>query len=102
LDALALDSTHGSIGEKMRRFNTLATVVIVGPQVADGAAELARTISEDPLNPRSTTRIAASPLGNDGIVLRCASEDVEALGTRLRGALKFVCKIIGDDPWARW
>ena len=31
-----------------------------------------------------------------------ASEDVEALGTRLRGALKFVCKIIGDDPWARW
>ena len=102
LDALALDSAHSSIGEKMRRFNTLATVVIMGPQLAAGAQELTQTLASEPLVQGATTRIAASPLGHDGIVLRCASEDIEALGGRLRNALKFVTSIIGDNPWARW
>lgn len=102
LDALALDAQHGPLADRMRRFNTLATVVIVGPQVAQGAAALATAISEPALEKRVATRVAASPLGDDGIVLRCAGVDVEALGKTLRAALKFVCEIIGDDPWARW
>jgi urease accessory protein len=102
LDAIALDSTQGSIAEKLRRFNTLATVVILGPQVAKGAAALANAITDGDIEKRADTRIAASPLGDNGIVMRCAGVDVEALGGKLRGALKFVCDIIGDDPWSRW
>ncbi len=101
LDSLTLDSAHGSLAERMRRFNTLATVVIVGPMLAKGIADMSAFVSEESLARQAETRIAASPLGDDGIVLRLAGADVEALGTRLRSTLKFVCDLIGDDPWAR-
>ena len=83
----------------MRRFNTLATVVITGPQLARGAAAMLET--QDDISKRLDTRVAASPLGDDGVVLRLASTDVEALGARLRRELQFVCALIGDDPWLR-
>lgn len=101
LDSLALDSVHGPLPERLRRFNTLATVVIVGPMLANGIADLSAFVAEESLAKNFETRVAASPLGDDGIVLRLAGVDVEALGARLRSTLKFVCEIIGDDPWAR-
>ncbi len=102
LDALTLDAMHGPLAERMRRFNTLATAIIVGPQVAKGAAALAGVIAEEGFARGVETRVSASPIGEDGIVVRCASVDVEALGARLRNALGFVCEIIGDNPWSRW
>lgn len=101
LDSLLLDSAHGSLSKRMSRFNTLATVVIAGPKLAAGAAALLEQIGQSGIEKRADTRIAASPLGDDGAVLRLASVSVEALGGRLRSALQCVCDLIGDDPWVR-
>ncbi len=101
LDAVDLDSADGNLADRMMRFNTLATVVISGPQLADAAAALLESCAQEEIAPPAETRVAASPLGDDGIVLRLAGTDVEALGARLRKSLQFVCGMIGDDPWAR-
>jgi urease accessory protein len=101
LDALLLDDAHGALAFRMSRFNTLATVVLAGPMLASGIAALLSQIAEAPIAPRALTRIAASPLGDGGAVLRLASESVEALGAQLRAVLEFVCELIGEDPWAR-
>ena len=101
LDSLALDAAQGPLAERMRRFNTLATVVIAGPMLTESIAGLSALIAEEGFAKRAELRVAASPLGDDGIVMRLAGNDVEALGARLRSALKFVCDLIGDDPWER-
>jgi urease accessory protein len=101
LDALLLDSAHGSIAARMKRFNTLATVVITGPALAQAASHLLKSNGETEIEARADKRIAASPLGEDGALLRLAAVDVESLGAQLRKILRFVCDIIGDDPWAR-
>jgi urease accessory protein len=101
LDALLLDAAHGPLAPRMGRFNTLATMVLAGPKLADGVAALLGAIGESGIVAHAETRVAASPLGDDSAVLRLAGESVEALGAQMRAALQFVCKLIGDDPWAR-
>ncbi|HLX64784.1 MAG TPA: urease accessory protein UreD [Planctomycetota bacterium] len=101
LDALLLDAAHGPLPKRMNRFNTLATVALIGPKLAPAAAALLDEIAQSGIEKHAYTRIAASPLGADGAVIRLASVSVEALGARLRSILRCVCDLIGDDPWAR-
>jgi len=101
LDALLLDAAQSPIAARMRRFNTLATVAIAGPLVANGARELLERIGGSEIQTRAETCVAASPLGDDGALLRLAGTDVEALGAELRNALRFVVDLMGENPWAR-
>lgn len=102
---LAIDGTRrlldrivlaGDVAARMRRFEALATVVVVGPRVADLArAELARDRGD-----RAGVVIAGSPLA-DGALFRIAGERVELVTASVRDLLRATCQRLGEDPWAR-
>jgi urease accessory protein len=101
LESLLLDAQHGTLSDRMRRFNTLAALVIVGPALNTGAQALYESIAAQPVERSAQTVCAASQIGTDGVVLRWAGVDVETVGREIRKALRFVSELIGDDPWAR-
>lgn len=101
LEALLLDAQHGPLAARMRRYNTLATLVFWGPELAAGAGALADQIAQTPPGMDEGILAGASRFGTDGVVLRWAAVDVETLAHRIKSALRFVSDMLGDDPWAR-
>jgi len=89
LDRVIIDA------RRMRRFDALATALLLGPRFADlAAAELARVAAE-PI----TKRIAASPLA-DGAIVRVAGA-IDDVVSAVRDAVRPACARTGEDPWAR-
>lgn len=85
---------------RMRRFEALATALLVGPRFADLAAtELARVAAE-PVARGASLVVAASPLA-DGVMLRIAGDRVETVVRAVRDRLRAACVLAGADPWAR-
>jgi urease accessory protein len=101
-DRLALDPADGPLDAPSRlgRFECLALVVIIGPQLAGASKLVLDEVGSRPLRRRETLVDAASPL-RDGVVLRVAAEATELLGRYLRETLAFVPELLGEDPWAR-
>lgn len=83
---------------RMRRFEALATAVLLGPRVADlAAAELAKLERVE----RGARLIASgSPLG-DGAIVRIAGDRVEDVVRATRMLLTSACARLGEDPWSR-
>jgi urease accessory protein len=101
LDALLLDAQHGSLPARMRRYNTLATLVFCGPRLQAGAGALHDAVAKREPGAADGILWGASRFGMDGVVLRWAAVDVESLGRAIKSALSFVAEMLGDDPWAR-
>jgi urease accessory protein len=115
LDSILLDPAHGDLRARMGRFDAFATVVVVGPQAAP--IREAALAEEPPVMDRSAPRrpaplvIAASPLGQDGAVVRIAGISAEAVTTAVRKGLQgigasippggWLGALLGDDPFAR-
>ena len=96
---LLLDRVIIERASRMRRFDALATALLVGPRFADlAAAELAR-IAAEPVAKRAPLVVAASPLA-DGAIVRIAGviDDVVAAA---RAVVRPACTRAGEDPWAR-
>ena len=88
----------GDVAARMRRFDALATCVLVGPRVAAcAAAQLARL--ERPA-PRAALVVAGSALG-DGAVFRLAGERVDLVTGAVRELLGDACLRLDEDPWRR-
>lgn len=86
----------GDVAARMRRFEALATVVMVGPRVAELAQrELAGSRPD-----RAGVVVAGSPLA-DGALFRIAGERVEQVTDTVRELLRATCARLGEDPWAR-
>jgi len=101
-DGILLDPRHGPLGERMGRFDALATVIALGPRVAALARDLLAS-GGSPGDPtggerRSGLRIAASP-HDDGAVVRVAGTSSEAVTRAVRRSLARVPEILGDDPF---
>jgi len=105
LESLLLDAQHGSLALRMRKYNTLATLVFCGPKLFEGAGTLLDAMEQTGpgIGAEAGRGIlcGASRFTDDGIVLRWAAEDVETLALRIKAVLKFVADLLGDDPWAR-
>jgi urease accessory protein len=97
-DAIVLDPEHGDLRARMGRFDAFATVVLAGPAVAP-LVQAARDLPAPSL--RASLREAASPLGDDGVVLRLAGASVEEVGRAVRARLSGLGGLLGDDPFAR-
>lgn len=102
VDALSLDSADGPLNDphRMGRFNCLATLLLVGPQLSEPAQRILERIGQYPVTPRSTLVYSVSPV-NGGILVRLAGEHLEAVASEIRRNLAFVPELLGDDPWAR-
>ena len=102
-DLPALSGLPGYLGNpwdlaSLRALSAEATVVLVGPRVAP-LVEAART-SPAPSR-RAAIVQAASPLGEDGLIVRIAGTSVEDVTRAARGVLAGLPSILGDDPFAR-
>ncbi len=99
LDRTLLDPAHGSLRERMGSFDALATLIVVGPHF--GA--IVRTILSEqaPLTRRPDVLASASPLGDDGAILRVAGVSVEKVNHAVQLALRNLPETLGDDPFAR-
>jgi urease accessory protein len=98
LDALVLDPAHGDLHARLGRFEAFATLVLCGPRVAPILA------AQRPLPPpgrRAAVITSASPLGDDGLILRIAGASVEAVTRATRAHLDGLDALLGDDPFAR-
>ena len=100
-DTIRLSQDDGPIVERMRRFNVWATVVVIGPLVAESAARLTAEISSLPVAPRSDLIISAAPLGIDGALLRIAALSTEQVSIVLRQHLRFLRTHLGGELWSR-
>jgi urease accessory protein len=100
-ESLLLDPLHGALPARLGRFEALATVLLAGPLLADARASLRAAIEAGPLVPGGRIHLAASPLGDDVLMLRLAAVSVEELLRELRDRLAVIPTLLGDDPWAR-
>ena len=101
-DPVLLDPAHGALGERLGRFEALATVIVVGERFAPLTASLLASAQGTPLTRRADVLVSASPLSaSGGAVARIAATSVERLTTALRALLRNLPEILGDDPFAR-
>ncbi|MBZ4336161.1 urease accessory protein UreD [Corallococcus sp. AS-1-12] len=96
-----LDPAHGALPERLGRFDALASVLLVGPALKDARESLAARVAGLPVQPRAREVVSASPLGEDGLLLRVAAVSLETLLATTRDWLSFLPGLLGDDPWAR-
>jgi hypothetical protein len=81
----------------MARFDAFAAIVLVGPRVAALAADLvvrARAL-DDP-----AVVIGASPLDDQGAVVRFAGARADRVHGAARAVLAPLAVLLGDDPFA--
>jgi urease accessory protein len=98
VDSLLLSSEE--LAAQMGRFNCLATLLLIGPPLQTASAALLQQIAARPVEKRAALVCSASP-ARDGVLLRVAGEEVEAVRRELSNQLTFLRDILGDDPWAR-
>ncbi|MGA2500314.1 MAG: urease accessory protein UreD [Tepidisphaeraceae bacterium] len=101
-ESLLLDPANGPIDGPFRTggFHCLATVVMLGPLLAQAAGNILAQVASMPLDRQASLLIAASPL-HDGLILRLAGDRPESVYAALRERLGMVLALFGDDPWKR-
>jgi urease accessory protein len=91
-DAVVLDEAHGAIGDRLGRFDALATIAAIGPRAEPVAqALLAGARTGDVL-------VAPSPIAG-GAIARVAARSVEAAQRAVRELLAPLTGSLGDDPF---
>ncbi len=101
LDSIRLDADDASpVGQRMGRFNCLASLLLIGPAVQPAAAKLLETIAALPVPRRGELLVSASAI-RGGAVLRLAGSGIEPVSQELRRHLAFLGALLGDDPLDR-
>ena len=100
-DALALREADGPLDRRFGRFDVLAVAVLAGQMLAENTGRLLASSRDQRVDRRADLLLSASPLGDDGCIVRVAGTSVERVGRTLRDALGFVAERLGDDPWTR-
>jgi urease accessory protein len=96
VDATRLDGRHGSIAERMGRYDVVLSLVAIGPRFGPVRQAMlsARSSSSDAI-------AAVSPLGVDAALMRVAGDCFEAASRLLQSSFAALAVILGDDPFAR-
>ncbi len=101
LDSIRLEADDASpVGQRMGRFNCLASLLLVGPAVQPAAAKLLETIAALSVPRRGELLLSASAV-RGGAVLRLAGSGIEPVSQELRRHLAFLGSLLGDDPLDR-
>jgi urease accessory protein len=88
-------STH-----RTGRFNCLALLLLVGPQVRSLAGRMLEGMASRPVTTRASLVCSASPI-RDGVVLRAGGETVEQVAREIHTHLRSLAEVLGGDPWER-
>jgi urease accessory protein len=100
-ETVLLDPAHGPLAERLGRFEVLATMLLAGSGLREPREELRGSISARPLSRRAERIESASALGEDALLVRIAATSVEDAACAIRGHLRFLPTLLGDDPWTR-
>jgi len=100
-DPVALRAADGPLAARLGRFEVLATAVLAGAALRDETTQVIAACSREPLARRGDLVMAASPLGQDGCIVRLGATSTELLARALRGLLHFLPSRLDDDPWRR-
>jgi urease accessory protein len=100
-DALSLNPLDGDLATRMGRFEVIAVVGLFGARLRAEAATIISRASDRSLERRADLLLAASPIGEDGALVRIAGSTAESVGRAIRECLHFVPALLGDDPWQR-
>jgi urease accessory protein len=99
IDATLLDPRHGPLAERMGRFDVVLSLLALGPRFAPvRAAMLGCGASR---SPDDALIASASPLGEEGCLVRVAAQRFEAASRSLRPSFAALAQVLGDDPFAR-
>ncbi|MBI3555195.1 MAG: urease accessory protein UreD [Deltaproteobacteria bacterium] len=112
LESLLLDSRAGELASRGGRFNAHCMLLLTGPELAEARSELLASVGQAhqymsgacggaQSRVRAEMVVSASPLGDDGVLLRLAATSSEQLTRAVRGFLDFLPRKLGDDPWQR-
>lgn len=101
-DTIRLDSEPGALAgpPRMGRFNALATLILLGPEVSIAASTMVDAVAQRPVLRHADITVSAHPIPG-GAVLRVASETVESALHEIRSHLGFLSALLGDNPLAR-
>jgi urease accessory protein len=100
-DSLLLSPAHGPLAQRLRRFQVLATVVMIGPQLRTAAAAQLAALAAVPSARQPQLLCVGSPLGGEGALLRIGGASVEQVGRAVRALCCCIPSLLGDDPFAR-
>jgi urease accessory protein len=101
IDATRLNTQAGTpIAQRMGRFQTIATVLLLGPRCASHAASLLTWHNTQPLNPQADLLMSASPVA-DGVLLRLGATRYDLLEQFLRHHLGPATTALFGDHWQR-
>jgi urease accessory protein len=100
-DALSLRSRDGDLRRRMARFDVVGLVAIVGARLQEHVAGMLSHVSNMPVTKRADLLTGATPVGDDGCIVRLAGAGVETVAHAVREHLRSVPDLLGDDPWAR-
>jgi urease accessory protein len=100
-DALSLCARDGDVAARMGRFEVIAFVALIGPNLRAHADRVVSRVAQTPISRRARLLVAASSIGDAGCIVRMAGVSVEEVGQALRDHLCFVPSLLGDNPWAR-
>lgn len=100
-ERLLLDPAHGALAERLGRFDALCTVLLAGDGLRAERETLARRICALPLRPRADRVEQANELEGGALLVRIAAVSLEDALHAVRGHLRFLPDLLGDDPWAR-
>ncbi len=87
--------------QRMRRFEALATAVLLGPHVRDLASAQRAALEASGPVPRGAKTIVAGSTLADGAIFRIAGESIEEVVAATRALLRDACMLLGEDPWSR-
>jgi urease accessory protein len=96
-----LDPAQGALGDRLGRFEALASVLLAGPLLAPARDSLRARLDAQPVAARAGLLESASFLADDVALVRLASVSVEELTRAVRERFFGVPGLLGDDPWAR-
>jgi urease accessory protein len=99
-DALVLDPRQGDLGERMGRFDAIATLVLAGPLLTGARARIVEDVrSTRPA--RGDVVVESANSRDDVLLLRIASVDVATMQARVRDRLRETLALLSIDPFAR-
>jgi urease accessory protein len=100
-DAIALERDLDSVSDRMSGFTVFLTAVLTGPMISTAATSIFEEVSARHIIRGADFICSASPIADDGVLLRMAGSSVEQVGRSLRDALRPLYPLLGDDPWSR-
>jgi urease accessory protein len=100
-DTVALREGDGSLAQRLGRFEVLALAVLFGRPLRREAERIVAASSAQRVTRQADQLMTASPLGEDGCILRLAGTSLERVARAVRELLQFVPDRLGDNPWTR-